>query len=263
MRSREHGPGRKDRGGLANALLGVQPFPHPAGGVAAFGLTGPVLLTAAPRPRRRWMRLTPAPASEHAREPAGEHRRSDELARVEAVLFMAREPLTTRRIAKLAGLADGSRARALLRDLRSLQEADGSAVRVEPIAGGFQLLTRSAFGPWLRRLLDAPSGGRLSAAALETLAIVAYRQPVTRAEVEAIRGAGSEEMLRQLLERDLVAVGGRAEDLGRPNVYVTTRRFLAAFGLPRLEDLPPVEGLEADIADPGSLPVDGFQQPTG
>jgi segregation and condensation protein B len=90
----------------------------------------------------------------------------------------------------------------------------------------------------VRRLQDAAPGGRLSPAALETLAIVAYRQPTTRAEIEAIRGVGSEEMLRQLLERDLVAVGGRAEDLGRPNVYVTTRRFLAAFGLARLEDLP-------------------------
>jgi segregation and condensation protein B len=127
-------------------------------------------------------------------------------------------------------------------------------VRVESIAGGFQLLTRGAFGPWLRRLLDAPPGGRLSAAALETLAIVAYRQPVTRAEVEAIRGAGSEEMLRQLLERDLVAIGGRAEDLGRPNVYVTTRRFLATFGLARLEDLPPVDGLGGAAEDEPAVP---------
>jgi segregation and condensation protein B len=112
---------------------------------------------------------------------------------------------------------------------------------VESLAGGFQLLTRTAFGPWVKRLLDQPAGGRLSTAALETLAIVAYRQPVTRAEIEAIRGAGSEELLRQLLERDLVAIGGRAEELGRPNVYVTTRRFLAAFGLARIEDLPPIE----------------------
>jgi segregation and condensation protein B len=116
-------------------------------------------------------------------------------------------------------------------------------MRVEPIAGGYQLLTRSAFGPWVRRLNDHPSAGKLSPASLETLAIVAYRQPVTRAEIEAIRGVGSEEMLRQLLERDLVAVGGKAEELGRPNVYLTTRRFLAAFGLSRLEDLPPVENL--------------------
>jgi segregation and condensation protein B len=244
---------RHGRGGLAHGLLVVQGFPHPGGCAVAYvsARDGRLPSRAA---RRRYPGATPAPAASPALEPVGDHRRSDELARVEAVLFVAREPLTTRRIAKLAGLADGSRARVLLSELRSLQETAGSAVRVESIAGGFQLLTRGAFGPWLRRLLDAPPGGRLSAAALETLAIVAYRQPVTRAEVEAIRGAGSEEMLRQLLERDLVAIGGRAEDLGRPNVYVTTRRFLATFGLARLEDLPPVDGLGGAAEDEPAVP---------
>lgn len=194
--------------------------------------------------RRRWLLAAASRAeSRHtASAELGEYRRSEELARVEAALFLAREPLTVRRLAKLARLDDGTRARALVRELRQLQEASGSAIRVESIAGGFRLLTRSAFGPWVKRLLDQPAGGRLSTASLETLAIVAYRQPVTRAEIEAIRGAGSEELLRQLLERDLVAIGGRAEELGRPNVYVTTRRFLAVFGLARIEDLPPVEG---------------------
>ena len=193
---------------------------------------------------RRRMRLLTSPAATAARQPEpgpGLHQRSDELTRLEAALFLAREPLTTRRLAKLARLDDGTRARVLIRELRQLQEASGSAIRVESIAGGFQLLTRGAFGPWVKRLLEQPAGGRLSTAALETLAIVAYRQPVTRAEIEAIRGAGSEELLRQLLERDLVAIGGRAEELGRPNVYVTTRRFLAAFGLARIEELPPIE----------------------
>jgi len=182
--------------------------------------------------------------------PPGRHLRTEELARLEAALFLAREPLSTRRLAKLARLPDGTRARTLLRELRQLQDAAGMAVRVEQIAGGFQLLSRAAFGPWIRRLHDHPSAARISAAGLETLAIVAYRQPVTRAEIEAIRGVGSEEMLRQLLDRDLVAIGGRAEDLGRPNVYVTTRRFLAAFGLASLEDLPPIESLAAPAGDP-------------
>lgn len=197
------------------------------------------------RPFRRQAEAAPAIRSEVI---PGVHVRSDELARLEAALFLAREPVSTRRLAKLARLQDGTRARVLLRELRSLQDAAGSAMRVEQIAGGFQLLSRAAFGPWIRRLHDHPSIGRISQAGLETLAIVAYRQPVTRAEIEAIRGVGSEEMLRQLLERDLVAVGGRAEDLGRPNVYVTTRRFLASFGLPRLEDLPPMEA----FSQPGS-----------
>lgn len=197
---------------------------------------------------------TPPPAPPAAR---GEHVRSEELARLEAALFLAREPLATRRLAKLARLPDGTRARSLIRELRRLQEESGSAVRVEPIAGGFQLLSRAAFGPWIRRLHDHPGVARLSPAGLETLAIVAYRQPVTRAEIEAIRGVGSEEMLRQLLERDLVAVGGRAEDLGRPNVYVTTRRFLAAFGLARIEDLPPIEALAPLAAPVAEGPAEG------
>ncbi|MFM9059871.1 MAG: SMC-Scp complex subunit ScpB [Planctomycetaceae bacterium] len=187
--------------------------------------------------------------------------RSEELARVEAALFLAREPLASRRLAKLARLADGTRARALAMELRRMQEAAGSAMRVEQIAGGFQVLSRAAFGPWVRRLWQAGPRGRLTGSALETLAIVAYRQPVTRAEIESIRGVGSEEMLRQLMERDLVAIGGRAEDLGRPNVYVTTRRFLAAFGLARLEDLPAIELLAGSPASavpgPADAPAEG------
>jgi len=224
---------RAEHGLTKRRLAGDWGFVSPAG--------QPCQAEAAIRRRVR-MRTSPAAAAVRlqAADP-GHHPRSAELARLEAALFLAREPLTTRRLAKLARLDDGTRARALIRELRQLQEAAGSAVRVESIAGGFQLLTRGAFGPWVKRLLEQPAGGRLSTAALETLAIVAYRQPVTRAEIEAIRGAGSEELLRQLLERDLAAIGGRAEELGRPNVYVTTRRFLAAFGLARLDELPPIE----------------------
>lgn len=218
--------------GLALALARVQTG---AGGATA------------PTRRRPWLwqdACRPPPAGAGvSRGRVGSHRRSEEVARLEAALFLAREPLTARRLAKLARLEDGSRARALVQELRRLHDAAGSAFRVEKIAGGFQLLSRSPFGPWVRRLQEAAGRGRLSPAALETLAIVAYRQPVTRAEIEAIRGVGSEEMLRQLLERDFVAIGGRAEDLGRPNVYVTTRSFLAAFGLASLDGLPPLESL--------------------
>jgi len=168
------------------------------------------------------------------------------VARLEAALFLAREPLSTRRLAKLARLTDGTRARMLIRELKRLHEEAGSAFRVEQIAGGFRLLTRAALGPWVRRVLGTPTETRLSAAAIETLAIVAYRQPVTRAEIEAIRGVGCEDMLRQLMERDFVAIGGRTEDLGRPNVYVTSRRFLEAFGLAKIEDLPQIEPFNPD-----------------
>jgi segregation and condensation protein B len=210
-----------------------------------------------PKPRRR-------PAHRRKSTPAaqplapGLHQRSEELARLEAALYVSQQPLSPRRLAKLARLADGTRARALLKELRRLEDAAGSAFRVEQIAGGFQLLTRAPFGPWVRRLLATPPETRLSAAALETLAIVAYRQPVTRAEIEAIRGVGCEEMLRHLLDRDLVAIGGRTEELGRPNVYQTTSRFLQAFGLARIEDLPEMEPTPVPAAE---SPVEAADHP--
>ena len=167
--------------------------------------------------------------------------RSHELAQLEAALFVAREPLPIRRLAKLARLSDATRARSLLKTLNTLFDRSGTAFRIEHLAGGFQLITRTQFGPWVRRTLDYSAENRLSNAAMETLSIIAYRQPVTRAEVEAIRGVGSEEMLRQLLDRDLIAIGGRSDDLGRPNFYITSRYFLRIFGLGRIEELPAMD----------------------
>lgn len=221
-------------------------------GAGGLRLWVPPNIITRPAPRRR-RSSGRKPAASTPIQP-GHHHRSDELARLEAALYVAREPLSTRRLAKLARLADGTRARSLLRELKRLHESSGSAFRVEQIAGGFQLLTRAPFGPWVRRLLDAPPENRLSAAALETLAIVAYRQPVTRAEIEAIRGVGCEDLLRQLLDRDFVAIGGRADELGRPNVYLTTRGFLQAFGLGRIEDLPPIEAFGGPAAEMAELP---------
>jgi segregation and condensation protein B len=170
-------------------------------------------------------------------------RRDDRLAKVEAILYLAREPLSSRKIARFANLADGTEARTLVRQLNRMFDQSGSAFRVEEIAGGFQLMTRPQFGPWLRRLLRTPVDTRMSNAALETLAVVAYQQPVLRAEVEAIRGAQSGEVLRQLMERDLVRICGRADDLGRPLLYGTTKRFLQIFGLRQLDDLPRANAL--------------------
>ena len=164
-------------------------------------------------------------------------------ARLEAILFLSREPLGSRKLAQLAGLADGTKARTLVRALNRRYDAEGSAFRVEEVAGGFQLLTRTKYAPWLRRLHSIPLEVRLSAPAMETLAVVAYRQPVLRAEIEAIRGVQCGEVLRQLIERDLVRIVGRSEELGRPLLYGTTRQFLQVFGLRHLEDLPRPEFL--------------------
>lgn len=177
--------------------------------------------------------------------------RDARLARVEAVLFLAQEPINTRKISLLANLADGTEARTLIRRLNEFYDRAGSAFRAEEVAGGFQLLSRRKFAGWLRRLVRTHVETRLSAPALETLAVAAYRQPVTRAEIESIRGVACDEMLRQLMERDLLKIVGRSDELGRPFLYGTTRRFLQFFGLRHLDELPRAASLRAgrSVAD--------------
>jgi segregation and condensation protein B len=168
------------------------------------------------------------------------------LALVEAALMLADEPLPPRRLAALAGLADAAEARRQVARLRQLYDAGESAFQVEELAGGYQLLSREPFHPWLVRLRQHAPETHLGPAARETLAIIAYRQPVTRADIDAIRGVGSAEVLRQLMEKKLVRPAGRDDSLGRPQLYETTREFLRLFGLKSLRDLPPAEGLAAE-----------------
>ncbi len=163
--------------------------------------------------------------------------RDQRLARVEAVLLAADEPLPPRRIAQAAGLSDAAEARRLVHRLRQLYEQDGTAFQVEEIAGGYQLLTRPEFHPWLRSLRQNQEELRLSAPARETLAIIAYRQPIMRADIEAIRGVQCGEILRVLMEKGLIRIAGRHPSLGRPVLYGTTRKFLQVFGLQDLKDL--------------------------
>jgi segregation and condensation protein B len=180
--------------------------------------------------------------------PSGADEPGDEeeaLLRLEAVLLISREPLTSRKMSQFARLADGTQARTLVRRLNERYDAAGRAFRVEQVAGGFQLLTRRKFAPWLRRLAHVPGETRLSAPALETLAVIAYRQPVPRADIEAVRGVNCGEILRQLMERDLVRIDGRSEELGRPYLYSTTRRFLQLFGLVNLDELPRSDALRS------------------
>ncbi|NLE36801.1 MAG: SMC-Scp complex subunit ScpB [Pirellulaceae bacterium] len=165
------------------------------------------------------------------------------MARLEAVLFIAREPLSSRKLAQLADLADGTAARTLVRALNRLYDSESRAFRAVEVAGGFQLLSRPKFAPWLGRLCSVPVEVRLSGPAMETLAVVAYRQPVLRAAIEAVRGVQCGEILRQLMERDLVRIVGRSDELGRPFLYGTTKRFLQIFGLRSLDDLAQREGL--------------------
>ena len=168
--------------------------------------------------------------------------RSHRLARLEAVLFLSRESLNSRKLSDYADLEDGTEARTLIQQLNQLYQEEQSVLRVERVAGGYQLVTHWQFGRWLKRLGAGQAGIRLSAPAMETLAVVAYRQPVLRVQVEAIRGVSCGEMLRQLMERDLVRIRGRSEELGRPYLYGTTKHFLQQFGLDNIEEL-----LETDM----------------
>ncbi|MEO1615438.1 MAG: SMC-Scp complex subunit ScpB [Planctomycetota bacterium] len=161
--------------------------------------------------------------------------------RLEAVLLVAKTPLTTRKLAQLAHLADGTEARTLVRQLNQIYDQFGRALRIEQIAGGYRMMTRQAYAPWLNRLEHLPSAIRLSSPMMETLAVVAYRGPVSRADIEAIRGVSCGELLRQLMERDLIRIAGRSEDLGRPYLYDTTKQFLRLFGLPSLDALPAID----------------------
>lgn len=158
--------------------------------------------------------------------------------RVEAVLFLARKPLNTRKISQLADLEDGTQARTLIRELNQAYDQRQRAFHIKRVAGGFQMRTRPQFADWIRRLDHTPSPSRLSAPALETLTVIAYRQPIIKADIESIRGVSCGEMLRQLLEKNLVKIAGRSENLGRPFLYATSQEFLTQFGLGSLNDLP-------------------------
>ena len=180
---------------------------------------------------------------------AGELVRDARLASIEAALLAADEPLNARRLAALAGIKHAGEARRLVQKLRSFYDQDSSAFQVEELAGGFQLLTRPQFHPWLAGLRRGGAEQRLSSAARETLAIVAYRQPIMRADVEAIRGVQCGEMLRQLMEKGLIRIAGRHDSLGRPVLYGTTRKFLQVFGLKSLRELPLVEQLQMPVTE--------------
>lgn len=170
--------------------------------------------------------------------------RDPQLATLEAILLVADEPLPTKKLAQAAGLSDANHARRLLRKLQGLYDKDGTAFQVEELAGGFQLLTRPVYHRWLaalRKGTEATVDLRLTGPGKETLAIIAYRQPITRADIEVVRGVHCAEILRLLMEKGLVKIAGRDDSLGRPVLYGTTKKFLQVFGLKNLKDLPRAE----------------------
>lgn len=166
--------------------------------------------------------------------------------KIEALLLSTDRPLNETKLAELLDLSDeGAKLKIIdaVAQLNEQYEKTGRSFRAQNVAGGWQFLTLPQFGPLLANLHRDRGQSRLSPAALETLAITAYRQPILRAEIEAIRGVGAGEVLRGLMERRLIKIVGRAEELGRPMLYGTTTQFLKLFGIASTDDLPEVQGL--------------------
>ena len=183
------------------------------------------------------------PSEQQAAEPA-EQAAVTAQAVVEAVLFAADGPLPGQKIAQVLATGDARDVRKHVEALNQRYKETQSAFRIEEIAGGFQMLTLPEFSRWIEKVRRVRSESKLSQASLETLAIIAYRQPILRADVEAIRGVAAGELINRLREMGLVKIVGRADDVGRPMLYGTTRRFLEVFGLSDLGDLPQVEQLK-------------------
>ena len=159
---------------------------------------------------------------------------------IEALLFVFGQPLPLKRLSEILPDCEAVKLRALIQTLNGEYATSGRAFRIQEVAGGYQLVTEPQFASWIKRALQQPKPDSVSVAALETLAIIAYRQPITKAEVEAIRGVDVTASLDTLTERRFVRVAGRKESPGRPFLYGTTAEFLRHFGLKSLEALPPM-----------------------
>lgn len=166
-------------------------------------------------------------------------------AAIEALLLTSDRPIPTSRLLEALGLdSDGDskkQVESAIGSLNTQYEKTGRSFRIETVAGGFRLMTLPEFAPVVAAMQGLRESTRLSRAAIETLAIVAYRQPATRAQIEAIRGVACGEVLKTLIERRLITIVGRAEELGRPMLYGTSKQFLEAFGLSSVRDLPTVD----------------------
>lgn len=175
---------------------------------------------------------------------------------VEAVLFASDAPLTADEIARADEMLDEDQVEDALQLLRAEYDDAGRSFEVVEVAEGYQILTRAEFAPYLERFDNVPRPSRLSGPSLETLSIIAYRQPIGRLEVEYIRGVGASGVIRTLQDRRLIDVVGRSEGLGRPLLYGTTTFFLEHFGFKSLEDLPRPEELPIVLRERIPLGVD-------
>ncbi len=179
---------------------------------------------------------------------------------VESLLFVSPEPLSVQRLVAIMGDVTKSDVAQALRGLGEELEQEGRGVRLVEIAGGFRLVTKQEYATWIKRLDKTKSAAKLSRSALESLAIIAYKQPIVRSEIEEIRGVETSGVVRTLLERKLVRIVGRKEVPGRPIMYGTTKFFLEHFGLNDLTQLPPLrEFTELGESDQSLLPMETME----
>lgn len=176
---------------------------------------------------------------------------------LESLLFVSPEPLSAVRLVSVLGDVTKAEVERTLRSLGEELEQEGRGIRLVEVAGGYRLVTKQEYAPWVKRLDKAKSATKLSRSALESLAIIAYKQPLVRSEIEEIRGVETSGVVRTLLERKLVRIVGRKEVPGRPIMYGTTKFFLEHFGLNDLSQLPPLrEFKELGEAEQALLPMD-------
>ena len=181
---------------------------------------------------------------------------------VEALLVTADVPMGVARLASVLGRKVGAREiRAYVDELNDEYAQTGRSFRITEVAGGFQLMIHPEFAPWIRQLMKERIPPRLSQASLETLAILAFKQPITKAEVEHIRGVSVDGVIRQLMEKSLVRIAGRSDAPGRPLLYGTTRDFLKHFGLKTLSDLPKLRELEELLKEEEQRLTEGQESP--
>ncbi len=176
---------------------------------------------------------------------------------VEATLFASQSPLTPAELARADEGLTPDRVREALEELRRRYDEQERAFQVYQLGDGYQILTRPEYAPYLERFDSVPRSPTLSDAALETLAIVAYRQPIGRVEIEEVRGVSSSSVLQTLQEWELVEVVGRGEGLGRPLLYGTTQKFLDHFGFQDLSDLPATEDISVTLREEPLEPGEG------
>ncbi len=173
---------------------------------------------------------------------------------IEAIIFASDEPISVKQINSLVEEATPSQVEKIIQNLNLEYTQTNRAFHIVKIAGGYQLVSRDSFSPWIQKLFQGRRKSRLSQAALETLSVIVFKQPVSKTEVSAIRGVNCDGVIKTLLERRLISISGRSDGPGRPLIYKTTNEFLRYFGVNDISDLPRPREMEEILKEEGNLP---------